>query len=90
MNEFTVKIPDTEITRLVEATVRAVEQTLQVNLDKIQSEPKLLSRKETAAMLKISLPTLRKYELNGTLIPQRGGWKLLYPKKTVEDYLNRG
>lgn len=87
-NKIVIELPDSVYTKLVEVIEKTIEETLQKHIDAIRSEPERKSRSETASYLKISLPTLRKLEACGKLIPERSGRKLLYSKRAIEDFLN--
>lgn len=41
-------------------------------------EPRFLTRKEAAALLHITLPTLRKWVVNGMILEKRIGSRILY------------
>ena len=43
-----------------------------------KEEPKYLTRKEAATLIHITLPTLRKWVLNGTIQERRIGSRILY------------
>ncbi|MEP0984941.1 helix-turn-helix domain-containing protein [Ekhidna sp.] len=49
---------------------------------------KLISRKEVAKFLKVSLPTLTKYVKNGTIPAHRIGNRILFKKQEVIDSLH--
>ena len=55
-----------------------------------KSNPIFLSRKETASMLHISIPTLWAMGKKGILTPQRIGGKVLYDKGDVLNFLANG
>jgi hypothetical protein len=40
-----------------------------------------------AAALRITLPTLRAYEIQGRLIPKRAGTRVLYTKEILEAFI---
>ena len=87
MNKIILELPDSVYLRLEETIKRTVEEALNRNIDKIHEEPQLLTRKQVATQLRISLPTLRKLELDGKLIPERAGKRVLYNKRTIEYFL---
>lgn len=89
LNKLVIELPDSVYVRLQETIERTVQETLQKHIEAIRSEPERKTREETARYLKISLPTLRKLEERGELIPERSGRKLLYSKRAIEDFLSR-
>ena len=66
-----------------------------VNKPLTQNEPKFISRKEVAELLKITLPTLNVWTKSGILTSYRVGKRILYKSEEVEqsiikrDFLNR-
>jgi excisionase family DNA binding protein len=48
------------------------------SLKKPKEEPKYLTRKEAATLIHITLPTLRKWVVNGTIQERRIGSRILY------------
>lgn len=80
-------IPDEVFTRLEETIQRTVEESLCRHADKLMAEPMLLTRQDVTRQLKITLPTLRKLELDGKLIPQRAGRRVLFRQETVDTFL---
>ena len=49
-----------------------------------------LTREETANLLHVSFPTLRRYEKQKILVPRRIGRRVLYSRKDVEAKLQEG
>lgn len=49
-----------------------------------------LTREETANLLHVSFPTLRRYEQQKILVPRRIGRRVLYSRKEVEARLQEG
>lgn len=88
-NTFTLKIelPKEVINKLETVIINAVTRTLTEHIEKIKAEPKMLTRKEAAALLRITLPTLRVYELQGRLLPKRAGRRVLYTKRDIEAFI---
>jgi hypothetical protein len=88
-NTVTLKIelPKAVIENLERIITETVIRVLTDHVDKIKAEPKLYSRKEVANLLRITLPTLRVYEVRGRLVPKRAGKRVLYAKQDVEDFI---
>lgn len=78
-----VNLPDEIYTKIEQVII----ETLNREIKKIQESPKKLTREETAKHLKISLPTLRQREIEGILVPERSGKRVLYDQRTIEQYL---
>ncbi len=88
-NSITLKIvlPD-EVIKNIESVVAAtITKTLTEHIQKIKAEPKMYTRKEAAQILRISLPTLRAYEIDGRLVPGRAGKRVLYSKEAIENFI---
>jgi 2-phosphoglycerate kinase len=88
-NKFFLELPDEVYQRLEAVIQKTVAEALQKHVDAIHAVPNLLSREETAKLLRVSLPTLHTYEASGRLIPQRAGRKLLYDRKAINEFLKR-
>ena len=71
---------------------QVIEKTVEASLVKhialIKAEPELLTRAQVAKQLRITQPTLRKLELDGKLIPERAGRRVLYNARKVQIFLN--
>jgi hypothetical protein len=82
--------PD-ELRQLIfEAVAQVIDRSLPLPIDssnKAVTQDDLLSREETAKLLRVSLPTLRNFELRGELKPRRIGRRVLYSRS---DILNAG
>jgi len=85
-----LELPEETFTRLEATIQRCVEESLMRNVDKLRVEPELLSRDQVAKRLRITAPTLRRLEVEGKLVPQRAGRRVLYNARTVENFLNAG
>ena len=68
-----IDLPQEVISRLEQVIVETVTRTIQRHVSDIKSEPKMFTRKEAAKTLRITLPTLRVYEIQGRLMPKRAG-----------------
>jgi len=66
----------------------AIREEIQLALDKKLDENKYLTRKEAAALLKISLPTLNQYTKIGIINGFRIGTRVLYKLKDLESKMN--
>lgn len=88
-NSISLKIdlPQDVINKLENIIIETVTRTIQQHVADIKAEPKMLTRKEAAATLRITLPTLRVYELQGRLIPKRAGKRVLYSKEAIEHFI---
>ena len=74
-----------ELQNLIRSTIR---EEIQLALDKKLDENKYLTRKESAALLKISLPTLNQYTKIGIINGFRIGTRVLYKLKDLESKMN--
>lgn len=64
--------------------VRLKQDQLEAKIDQIiksDSNDDLITREEKAAQLKVSLPTLRNWELNGIMTPIRKGRRVYFSKQ---------
>jgi hypothetical protein len=88
-NIITLKItlPPEVIKNLEAVIVETVTKTLADHIDKIKAEPKMYTRKEAAGILRLTLPTLRVYEVQGRLIPKRAGKRVLYTKEAIDKFI---
>ena len=88
-NSISIKIdlPQEVITKLEQVIIETVSKTIQQHVDNIKAEPKMFTRKEAAKTLRITLPTLRVYEIQGRLIPKRAGKRVLYSKEDIEAFI---
>lgn len=82
-----IDLPDDLIQKLEKVIVDTVTKTLQQRVADIKAEPKMYTRKEAANALRITLPTLRLYEIQGRLIPKRAGKRVLYTKNDIELFI---
>jgi hypothetical protein len=82
-----IDLPDDLIQKLEKVIVDTVTRTLQQRVADIKAEPKMYTRKEAANALRITLPTLRLYEIQGRLIPKRAGKRVLYTKNDIELFI---
>lgn len=74
-----------ELQNLIRSTIR---EEIQLALDKKPDENKYMTRKEAAALLKISLPTLNQYIKIGIINGFRIGTRVLYKLKDLESKMN--
>jgi hypothetical protein len=82
---FTEKRFD-KVRQLLNSDVTA-DQYLVEHIANIKAEPKMYTRKEAASALRVTLPTLRVYEIQGKLIPKRAGKRVLYSKEAIENFI---
>lgn len=80
-------LPESLFKRLEDHINRVVEDCLRKHIEAIKAEPELMTRAQVAKRLRITLPTLRRLETNGELIPERVGRKVFYDKRRVELFL---
>jgi|ERR1035437_7486662 excisionase family DNA binding protein len=74
-----------DLQKLIRSTIR---EEIQLAIDKKPDENKYLTRKEAAALLKISLPTLNQYTKIGIINGFRIGTRVLYNLKDLESSMN--
>lgn len=67
----------------IRTTVRNEVEKIFTGLQKISPTPELITRKETAHLLGISLPTLNEWTKNGVLPAQRIGTRIRYNRADV-------
>ncbi len=82
-----IDLPQEVIARLEQVIVDTVTRTIKLQVADIKSEPKMFTRKEAAKNLRITLPTLRVYEINGRSIPKRAGKRVPYSKDAIETFI---
>lgn len=78
---------------------RLIGETIEIALDRQKPAPvpaetkviqnDLYTREQVAALLHLSYVTLRKLEIEGTLIPVRAGRRVLYRSVDIERFLDR-
>lgn len=88
-NSINIKIdlPPEVISRLENEITETITRTIEQQVANIKAEPKMFTRREAASALRITLPTLRVYELQGRLIPKRAGKRVLYSKEAIENFI---
>jgi len=67
----------------IRTTVRNEVEKIVSSLTQPEPAPELITRKETAQILGISLPTLNEWTKNGTLPAQRIGTRVRYQRANV-------
>jgi len=82
-----IDLPLDIIQKLENVIIETVTRTLRQHVSNIKAEPKMYTRKEAANVLRITLPTLRVYEIQGRLIPKRAGKRVLYAKDDIEAFI---
>lgn len=83
-----IKIPETvyqELREVIQSTVRA---TLDQHTKSILVRPRKITRKETAAKLRVSLPTLLSYEEKGYITGERIGRRVLFSEDAIDRFLS--
>ena len=81
-------IPKSELEELIERAVKKVI-TSNTSDSKIESKNGYLTRKETAALLRISLPTLTEYTKLGYVKSYKVGRRVLYKESEIIQSLER-
>lgn len=89
-NTIQIQLPEDVFTRLESTITSTVERALRDHVAKVQAQPNRLTRVEAAKALRVTLPTLRTYELLGRLKPKRAGRRVLYDEKEIEAFLSSG
>ncbi|MCC7438019.1 MAG: helix-turn-helix domain-containing protein [Armatimonadetes bacterium] len=91
MNGIIISIDRSELQELIQQTVA---ETVAAEFDKQKSEkpklqqresPRYYTRKETATKLRVTLPTLWRWENEGVLVPKKIGRRVLYERSMVEN-----
>lgn len=82
-----IELPKEVINKLESLIIETVTRTLNQHVESIKAEPKMYTRKEAANALRITLQTLRVYEIQGRLIPRRAGKRVLYTKQDIETFI---
>lgn len=67
-----------------QAVREEVQTALESHRDKLKKEKQFLTRKETAELLSISLPTLHSYTKDGLITSHRIGGRVLYRLDDIE------
>jgi excisionase family DNA binding protein len=71
----------------IRTTVKNEIEKIFIGLQKTATSPELITRKETAHLLGISLPTLNEWTKNGILPAQRIGTRIRYNRADVYNSL---
>ena len=78
-----------ELSDIQKVVEEVLERKLQSFIPREQDSLKLLTRKETAKLLCISLPTLHDWTKTGTVKAHRIGNRVLYKLEEVNEALNQ-
>jgi excisionase family DNA binding protein len=78
-----------ELSDIQKVVEEVLERKLKSFIPREQDSLKLLSRKDTAQLLCISLPTLHDWTRNGTVKAHRIGNRVLYKLDEVKEALNQ-
>lgn len=76
-----------DIKRIVEEVIEEKFKKLSINEE--SNKPGLISRKETAKFLRISLPTLHDWTKHGMIKAYRIGNRVLYKQDDIENALTQ-
>jgi lipoate-protein ligase A len=85
---FKIDLPSEVLKKIEQVIIDTVTKTIQQHVTSIKTEPRMFTRKEAANALRVTLPTLRIYELQGKLIPKRAGKRVLYKKEDIENFID--
>ncbi len=80
---------DKLIDLLSTAIADRINSTIPIQTIEVQKEEEFKTRKETAEMLSISLPTLHQYTKKGILLGYRVGARVLYKQSEIEAALSK-
>ncbi len=84
MEKITVlKLDEADLTNIIRQIIREEIKSLLTELKNEVTDNTLLTRKETAKMLQISLPTLHQYQKLGRIPFYRIGSRVLYKKHEI-------
>ncbi len=73
-----IELPQEVINKIESVIIETITKTIKQQVDNIKAEPKMYTRKEAATTLRVTLPTLRQYEIQGRLVSKRAGKRVLY------------
>ncbi|MFZ4799471.1 MAG: helix-turn-helix domain-containing protein [Bacteroidia bacterium] len=76
-------ISSEELQNSIRTTVREEVERIFLGLNKVEPLPELITRKETAKILGVSLPTLNIWTSTGVIPAQRIGTRIRYNRATV-------
>lgn len=82
-----IELPKEVLDRIESVIAETIRRELANHVREIQAKPLLLTRKEAAKKLRVSLPTLRAYENKGFLNGQRIGRRVLFSEDEIERFL---
>jgi excisionase family DNA binding protein len=82
-------LPEEMLVRIEERLAARLERLLDERVNAIMAKPRNLTRDEVAAKLRVSLPTLHKYEKNGLIKGQRIGRRVVFSEGEIDAYLQR-
>lgn len=83
------QIPQSEYDKMRVFIQDTIALEMKKHYEAITAPPKKLTRKETAVMLRISLPTLGTYDEQGLIKSERIGRRVLYDLAEVQRFLKR-
>lgn len=88
MKTFIIEMTKSDLEHLIQEQIKEVFHSKHKDVaHKKTSESKYLSRKETASLLKVSLPTLNKLTKQSKLVSYKLGNRVLYKRDEVEKAL---
>lgn len=85
-----VEIEQVSIRELIEKIEETVKRIVaKTSNEKKEEELKILTRKQTAKLLNVSLPTLNHWAKKDVLIPFTIGTRVYYKKEDILNYMNQ-
>lgn len=84
-----VTLPEEFLLQLEDRIRKSVAEALKENVHAIKAEQTKLTRKEAAARLHISLPTLDNHINKGRIKTQQIGRRILIPEIEIESFLKQ-
>jgi DNA-binding transcriptional regulator YhcF (GntR family) len=78
-----LKVLETFLSPLIDMIAEKVSERILIATAK--KEPKFYSRRETAQLLRITLPTLSRLTRDGILVSKRMGGRILYDAKDINE-----
>jgi len=78
-----------DLVKFSESLIAETKRQLKTTVEE-ENQDRLITRNETAEMLKVSFPTLWRWEQRGTLVPVRIGKRNLYSLNDVKKIMYEG
>lgn len=87
--DYIVSVPLEDLKQVLSNTVRDEIKRYLNNLPETKEEPEYITRKASAQILGVSLPTLAKWTNDGLIPAYRISSRIRYIRSEVEEFLNR-